>query len=49
MADRPDSMVEGGEAIDRQSEWYQKLIRRAYQAMFEQNERFRAALMQTQP
>ena len=36
-----------GQAIDRQSEWYQKLIRRAYQAMFEQNERFRAALMQT--
>ena len=36
-----------GQAIDRQSEAYQKLIRRAYQAMFEQSERFRAALMQT--
>lgn len=36
-----------GQAIDRQSEAYQKLIRSAYQAMFEQSERFRAALMQT--
>ena len=36
-----------GQAIDRQSEEYQTLIRRAYQAMFEQNERFRTALMQT--
>ena len=36
-----------GQAIDRQSEEYQQLIRRAYQAMFEQSERFRAALMQT--
>ena len=36
-----------GQAIDRQSEEYQTLIRRAYQAMFEQSERFRAALMQT--
>ena len=36
-----------GEAYDRQSEDYQKLIRRAYGAMFEQSERFRAALMQT--
>ena len=36
-----------GQAIDRQSEEYQKLIHRAYQAMFEQSERFRAALMQT--
>ena len=36
-----------GQAIDRQSEAYQQLIRRAYQAMFEQSERFRAALMQT--
>ena len=26
---------------------YQRIIRRAYQAMFEQSERFRAALMQT--
>ncbi len=39
-------MVEG-QAIDRQSEEYQRIIRRAYQAMFEQSERFRAALMQT--
>ena len=36
-----------GLAIDRQSDDYQQLIRRAYQALFEQNERFRAALMQT--
>ena len=36
-----------GQAIDRHSEEYQQLIRRAYQAMFEQNERFRTALMQT--
>ena len=36
-----------GQAYDRQSEDYQKLIRRAYQAMFDQSERFRAALMQT--
>ncbi len=36
-----------GQAYDRQSENYQKLIRRAYQAMFDQSERFRAALMQT--
>lgn len=36
-----------GQAIDRQSEEYQRLICRAYQAMFEQSERFRAALMQT--
>ena len=36
-----------GQAIDRQSEEYQQLIRHAYQAMFEQSERFRAALMQT--
>ena len=36
-----------GAAYDRQSEEYQKLIRRAYQAMFDQSERFRAALMQT--
>ena len=36
-----------GQAIDRQGEEYQQLIRRAYQAMFEQSERFRAALMQT--
>lgn len=33
--------------IDRQSEEYQALIRRAYQAMFNQSERFRAALMST--
>lgn len=36
-----------GQAYDRQSDDYQKLIRRAYQAMFDQSERFRAALMQT--
>lgn len=36
-----------GLAIDRQSDDYRKLIRHAYQAMFEQNERFRTALMQT--
>ena len=36
-----------GQALDRQSEEYQKLISRAYQSMFEQSERFRAALMQT--
>ena len=36
-----------GQAIDRQSEEYQRLIRRAYQSMFEQSERFRVALMQT--
>lgn len=36
-----------GQAIDRQSEEYQQLIRRAYSAMFEQSERFRTALMQT--
>lgn len=36
-----------GVAIDRQGEEYQKLLRRAYQAMFDQSERFRAALMAT--
>lgn len=36
-----------GKAIDRQSNEYQLLLQRAYQAMFEQNERFRAALMAT--
>lgn len=36
-----------GQAIDRQSDDYRQLIRHAYQAMFEQNERFRTALMQT--
>ena len=36
-----------GKAIDRQGEEFQQLLRRAYLAMFEQNERFRAALMQT--
>lgn len=35
------------QAYDRQSEEYQKLLRRAYQAMFDQSERFRAALMST--
>lgn len=33
--------------IDRQSDEYQELLRRAYQAMFDQSERFRAALMST--
>lgn len=36
-----------GVAIDRQSEEYGQLVRRAYQPMFEQNERFRTALMST--
>lgn len=36
-----------GQAYDRQSDDYQELLRRAYQAMFDQSERFRAALMQT--
>ena len=36
-----------GVAIDRQSEDFQQLIRHAYQAMFDQSERFRAALMAT--
>lgn len=36
-----------GIAIDRQSQDYQRLLRRAYQALFDQNERFRAALMAT--
>ena len=36
-----------GVAIDRQSEEYGQLVRRAYQAMFEQNERFRTALIST--
>jgi hypothetical protein len=36
-----------GVAIDRQSNEYKQLVRRAYQAMFGQNERFRTALMST--
>ena len=36
-----------GNAIDRQSGDYLQLVRRAYQAMFDQNERFRTALMST--
>ena len=36
-----------GQAIDRQGKEFQHLIRCAYQAMFEQSERFRTALMQT--
>lgn len=36
-----------GRAIDRQSDAHQQLIRRAYQALFGQNECFREALMQT--
>lgn len=35
------------QAVDRQSNDYQRLLNRAYQALFEQNERFRAALMAT--
>ena len=34
-----------GRALDRQGTEYQDLLRRVYQAMFDQNERFRAALM----
>ena len=34
-----------GRAIDRQGTEYQDLLRRAYQAMFNKNDRFRAALM----
>ena len=34
-----------GRALDRQGTEYQCLLRRAYQAMFDQNDRFRAALM----
>ena len=37
-----------GKTIDRQGKEYQDLLRRAYQAMFEQSERFRTALMSTQ-
>ena len=36
-----------GNAIDRQSEDFVKLVRAAYQCMFEQSERFRMALMET--
>ena len=36
-----------GVAIDRQSNEYMQLVRRAYLAMFEQSERFRTALMST--
>lgn len=36
-----------GRAINRQSQEYMLLVRDAYQAMFDQNERFRTALMQT--
>ena len=36
-----------GSAINRQSKEFQELIRRAYKAMFEQNEHFRKALMST--
>ena len=36
-----------GVAIDRQSDDYTQLVRRAYQAMFDQSDRFRAALMST--
>lgn len=36
-----------GEVIDRNGEAFQGLVRRAYRAMFEQNERFRDALLLT--
>ncbi len=36
-----------GRAINRQSQEYAVLVRNAYQAMFDQSERFRTALMQT--
>ena len=36
-----------GQAIDRQGKEYQQLLRRAFKALFEQNERFRTALMST--
>lgn len=36
-----------GRAINRQSQEYAVLVRDAYQAMFDQSERFRTALMQT--
>ena len=36
-----------GQAIDRQGKKYQQLLRRAFKALFEQNERFRTALMST--
>lgn len=36
-----------GQAIDRQGEDFQRLVRRAYRAMFEQSRQFRDALMQT--
>lgn len=36
-----------GVSVNRQSDDYLQLIQRAYQAMFEQNERFRTALLST--
>lgn len=36
-----------GQVIDRHAEEYQQLLRRAYQAMFDQSELFREALMST--
>ena len=36
-----------GKAIDRQSQEFTALVRKAYNAMFEQSERFRTALMAT--
>lgn len=36
-----------GQAIDRQGDVFIQLVTRAYQAMFNQNERFRTALMST--
>lgn len=34
-------------AVDRQSDDYMQLVHRAYQTMFEQNEKFRTALLST--
>lgn len=36
-----------GQAVDRQGEGFAKLLRKAYEAMFDQSERFRTALMST--
>lgn len=36
-----------GQAVDRQGDAFIQLVTRAYQAMFDQNERFRIALMST--
>lgn len=45
---KPDQGVYwNGQVVDRQSEAFQTLVAGAYQAMFEQNERFHDALMMT--